>query len=135
MSPSRVSQMRPFATRTVMPRRAVTLIDWLREICRAMFMVSMVPIAEAPRLRRRSRDNGNCGSGFRDRGPGLLRRPRAKAGVAGADDRLRAVFDLDLVEDVGDIVAHGLLGEIEPRRNLRVIQPLGDQFEDFGLAG
>src|SRR5215831_19609308 len=38
MSRSRVSQTRPRATRTVVPRRAAMLIDWLREICRAVSM-------------------------------------------------------------------------------------------------
>src|SRR5882672_3023603 len=64
----------------------------------------------------------------------LLGRLDAEAGFAGADYRLPPVLDLDLVEDVSDVVAHGLLGEIEARGDLGVVQPLRDELEDLGLA-
>src|SRR6187402_2547433 len=58
----------------------------------------------------------------------------AEAGVAGEHDRLRAVLDLELGEDVRDVVAHGLLGEAERRGDLGVVAALGDQLHQLVLA-
>ena len=43
----------------------------------------------------------------------------AEARLAGADDRLAAVGDLELVEDVGDVVADRLVADLEPRGDRR----------------
>ena len=40
----------------------------------------------------------------------------AQAGLAGADDHLGAVGGVELGEDVGDVVAHGLWAEVEETR-------------------
>src|SRR5262245_40661015 len=63
----------------------------------------------------------------------LLGRP-AETRVAGSNDRLSPVLDLDLVEDMGDVVAHGLLRQIEPRGDLGVVEALRDEIEDLALA-
>src|SRR5215472_12212838 len=133
MSPSRVSQTRPCAMRMVMPRRPATLVDWLRNNFWTVLMgrhgrasALAAPEAQVPGQRKNR-------PGLRDRRPGLLRRLRAETGVAGAHDRLRAILDLDLVEDVGDVVAHGLHGKIEARGDLRVVQSLRDELEDLRL--
>src|SRR6478752_4247063 len=57
-----------------------------------------------------------------------------QSGVAGPDDRLGAVGCLQLGEDVGDVVADRLGGEVERRRDLRVVLPGRDQVEDLELA-
>src|SRR5580765_5722496 len=85
------------------------------------------------RMRRRSRDTARLGRDRRDRSPAgpagkyLGASRRAEPALAGTHDRLRAILHADLVEDVRDVVAHRLLGELEPRRDLRVIQALCDQ--------
>src|ERR1051325_11724380 len=107
--------------------------------------VAMTPCCASrprPRLRRRSRDNPRLGRERRDRSPAapetiptdLGASRRAEPALAGEHDRLRAVLHADLVEDVRDVVAHRFLGELEPRRDLRVVQALRDQLEHLPLA-
>ncbi len=60
----------------------------------------------------------------------VLPQPR----LAGADDGLGPIGDLQLGEDVGDVVSHGLEAEVEPLRYLPVILAPGDQGEDLLLA-
>jgi len=83
-----------------------------------------------------SRDKAETARETRDRSPGEAQQTlaRAQAPVSGEHDGLRAVLDADLVEDVGDVVAHGLLRQVEPRRDLRVVQALRDQVENLALA-
>src|SRR3970282_2353245 len=47
-------------------------------------------------------------------------------GLPGAHNRLRPAFDLELLEDVRDVVAHGLLGALPPRCDLRAGQGARD---------
>src|SRR6185436_17655914 len=54
--------------------------------------------------------------------------------LAGAHDGLAAVLDRDLVEDVGEVIADGLLGQGEVRRDLSVVATTGHQLEDLELA-
>src|SRR5919201_5043141 len=58
----------------------------------------------------------------------------AEPGLAGPYDRLGAIRDLELGEDVGDVVAHGLRAENEVARDLLVAPPLRDQLEQLALA-
>src|SRR5258706_14669158 len=58
----------------------------------------------------------------------------AKACFARLDDRLRARFHAELVEDGGHHVAHRLLAEIEVRRDLVVVEATGEEFEQLALA-
>src|SRR5690242_20656631 len=47
--------------------------------------------------------------------------------LAGADDGLRPVCDLELAKDVGHMVAHGLLAQDETAGDLPIVAPLGNQ--------
>src|SRR6185436_17031145 len=68
-------------------------------------------------------------------GKGLQRAgPLSQPPLARLDDGLRAALDADLVEDAGDVVAHGLLGEAETGGYLRVVEPLRDVLQDLRLA-
>ena len=58
----------------------------------------------------------------------------AKAGVAGAHDRLRAVGRLELAEDAGDVVLHRLDAQHQPIGDRRIAVPLGDQLQYLALA-
>jgi hypothetical protein len=62
------------------------------------------------------------------------RRSIAEAAVAGKDNRLRACPDAELVEKIGDVIAHRLFADCEPRRNLRVAEAFGEQREHFALT-
>ena len=97
-----------------------------------------VPDAGAS-FRRRRRLSWDC-CPRRTGGPrGPIRRcvgPRAaEPGVPGPDDRLRAGGQAELGEDVGDVVAERLGADLEPRRDLGVVEAAGDEVEDLGLAG
>ncbi len=56
------------------------------------------------------------------------------ATVQRAQDGLTPVVDLQLGEDVGDMVAHGLLADHHPRGDLAVAQALCDEAEDLQLS-
>src|SRR4051794_8174358 len=58
----------------------------------------------------------------------------AEAGLAGTDDRLGAIGDAELVEDVRDVVSNGLVGDLEACRDLMVRPPLRDQLQDLVLT-
>src|SRR3989442_1265528 len=67
----------------------------------------------------------------------LLRNPPVlltQASFPGADDSLCPVSHLEFAEDIGDIVAHGVMAQDEACGNLSVAVTLGDQVEDFALA-
>ena len=78
-------------------------------------------------------------------------RPRAKRGdraldrflfaaeidpamTQGIDDRLRAVVDLQLAQDRGDVVFHRLIGDVQDAGDLLVAQSLRDKPQDLDLA-
>src|SRR5690606_17884606 len=63
----------------------------------------------------------------------LTRRRFAEAGFAGYHDRLGAVGDVELHEDVRDVVADRLLAEVQRPGDLRVAAALGDQGEDLAF--
>src|SRR5688572_16894036 len=50
------------------------------------------------------------------------------------DDALRAGGDAELGEDVGDVVAHGLLAEGQAAGDGVVVEAAGDEVEDLALA-
>src|SRR6185295_2070215 len=60
--------------------------------------------------------------------------PLSQSPLARHDDGLRAALDPDLVENAGDVVAHRLLGQLEARGDLRVVEALRDLFQDLRLA-
>src|SRR5438270_612601 len=51
-----------------------------------------------------------------------------------SDNGLGSISDLELVEDIGEVVAHRLGTEHQALRNLNVVTPLGQQSEYFTLA-
>lgn len=59
---------------------------------------------------------------------------RAQTRVAGPDDGLGPVVDLELGEDAADVVADGLVRDGQPPGDLPVVEPGGDQVEDLQLA-
>src|SRR5262245_36360696 len=69
------------------------------------------------------------GSAWLDEPAGL-----AETRLAGKHDGLITVLDAKLVEHPGNVVANGLLREPERRRDLRVVEALGDTFEHRTLA-
>jgi len=86
---------------------------------------------------------GSTAGKCRDWRPGIRARSSAaglasayscRTGLARMHDRLRACFDCELVEDGGDVVAHRLLGKLEMRGDLRVVETLREAFEHFALA-
>ena len=95
-----------------------------RRACRAAHEAT-VPIA---------RKNARAARRNRDRGPDQRRGSPARPASRACDDRLRAVLDADLVEDRRDVIAHGLLGELEVRGDLQVVVPARDVLEDLPLA-
>src|SRR5262245_10222802 len=58
-----------------------------------------------------------------------------EAAVASQHDGLGPCPYAQLVEQVRDVVAHGLLADRQPLADLRVAQPLADQGQDAPLAG
>src|SRR5215216_588219 len=60
--------------------------------------------------------------------------PLSQPAFTRQDNRLCAALDGDLVEDAGDVVAHGFFGQLEARGDLRVVQALRDQLEHALLA-
>ena len=50
------------------------------------------------------------------------------------DDGLGAISDLQLVEDIGDVVADGLAADVQLGGDLAVVCALGDEGQDFALA-
>lgn len=54
--------------------------------------------------------------------------------LAGADDGLRPVGNLELAKDVGHMVAHGFLAQDEAAGDLPVAVPLGNQTQDFSFS-
>ena len=70
-----------------------------------------------------------------DRGDELRIGLTTDPGLAGLDDGGRAVGDLQLGEDVGDVVAHGLEADRSARaRSSALPLPAGDQLEHLALA-
>jgi hypothetical protein len=59
----------------------------------------------------------------------------AQTGFAGPEDGLRSVDYLQLGEDVGNVVAHGLGADEEVPGDFGVGVTLGDEVEDLTLAG
>ena len=55
--------------------------------------------------------------------------PLSQTSLPRHDDRRSAALDAQLIEDAGDVVAHGFLGQFEPRGDLRVVEALRDQLE------
>jgi hypothetical protein len=55
-------------------------------------------------------------------------------GFTGADDGLGAVGDLELGKDVGDVVADGLLAQVQLFGDLGVRLVAGDEIQDLALA-
>src|SRR5918998_4687914 len=55
--------------------------------------------------------------------------------LAGPDDGVSPVGDLQFGEDVGDVVAYGLGAEVEAGGDLGVGVALGDEVEDLDLTG
>ena len=101
------------------------------------------PMNTAARARRPMRPRSRV-AGRNDaraaRKPGPVSRASAarlvgEAGLARLHDGLRAVLDADLGEDGRDVVAHGLLGEVEVRGDLRVVEPARDVLEDLRARG
>src|SRR5260221_8241450 len=88
------------------------------------FRTSMVLPWRARRMRRQSR-RALLPSGK----PG----PLPQAALAGEDDRLRPGLHAELVEDVRDVVAHGLLRKGELGGDLRVVQALRDALQDLAF--
>src|SRR4029079_577873 len=70
----------------------------------------------------------------RDSCPGSMAVVLADARFARPYDRLVAVLDADLVEDAGDVVAHGLFGQFQGSRDLGIVEPAGDAVEHRALA-
>ena len=58
-----------------------------------------------------------------------------KAQFAGTRDGLGAAFDLQLVENIAVMPFDGAQGEEQPLGDLFIRQTLGDQLQDFELAG
>ena len=58
----------------------------------------------------------------------------AESGVAGSDDGLGAVGDLELGEDVRDMVADGFRAEVQPAGDVGVAAALGEQRQHFAVA-
>src|SRR4029077_19467657 len=50
-------------------------------------------------------------------------------------NRVRARVGLELGEDVAHVALHGLLADEEPRGDVRVRHPVGQQLQDLALAG
>jgi len=61
-------------------------------------------------------------------------RSRSETVIVCEDHRLRARPDAELVEEVGDVIADGLLADGEALRDLRVAEPLGHQRQHLPLA-
>src|SRR5215203_4958317 len=77
-----------------------------------------------------------AGGRFRDRdvvksGKAVL----AKTGFSGPEDGLCPVGYLELGEDVGDVVAHGLGAHVQEFGNFGVVVALGYEVEHLALAG
>ena len=51
----------------------------------------------------------------------------------GTNERVRAVRDIELLEDGGEVVLRGLGADVEPLRDLAVRGALGEQLQDFEL--
>jgi hypothetical protein len=58
----------------------------------------------------------------------------AESGVAGSDDGLGAVGDLEFGEDVRDVVADGFRAEVQPAGDVGVAAALGEQRQHFAVA-
>ena len=58
-----------------------------------------------------------------------------RPGFSGADNGLGTMRNLELGEDVGDVVAHGLGVDVEPSGDLLVIASPDYEVEDPALAG
>src|SRR6188508_2929720 len=71
-----------------------------------------------------------------DAGPshGLWRATRDEALADGQTSRLGAAGHAKLGEDAADVDMHGALADEEPRRDLAVGAPLGDDRQDLLLA-
>src|SRR5687767_13362977 len=71
-------------------------------------------------------------------GMGLVSQERAlapaKSCVARFYDRLGPALDLQFLENVGNVVAHRLLGQVQAHRDLGIVEPAGDEFHDLALA-
>ena len=62
----------------------------------------------------------------------LLALPQGSSPIA--DDRLRSVRHLQLGEDVGNVMPHGLRAQGELPCDRRVGVPLGDELKDLAFA-
>src|SRR4029078_9654637 len=74
----------------------------------------------------RQKDRDNC--------PGSVAAVHAKARFARPHDRLITMLDADLVEDGGNVIAHGFLGQFQRRGDLGIVEPAGDGIEYRALA-
>ncbi len=54
----------------------------------------------------------------------VLRAHFPQAGLTGANDSLCTVSDLQLQEDIGDVVTHGLLAQVQAVGDICVVQSL-----------
>src|SRR5215218_476008 len=74
----------------------------------------------------------------RFRGRGVVKSDKvvlAKTGFSGPEDGLRPVGYLELGEDVGDVVAHGLGAHVQEFGDPGVVVALGYEVEHLALAG
>src|SRR5258706_4824679 len=69
-------------------------------------------------------------AGTHDRGPCGL----PESHIARTQNRLGAVGDLQLAQDIADVVAHRFGAQHQPRRDVGIRRSLRDQREDFALA-
>src|SRR6185503_17081237 len=58
----------------------------------------------------------------------------AKPVIAREHDRLRARPDAELVEQIRRVIAHGLLADLQTRRNIRIAETVADERQDFALT-
>src|SRR5918997_4730479 len=86
------------------------------------------PIPTAPS------SSGGCRSASQCAGGGSAVAALASGGqLGGVHGGLGTPVHAELGEQVGDVVLHGLLGEVEPFADLAVGEPLGEQIEDPAL--
>ena len=67
------------------------------------------------------------------RDPGSADAP-SETRVASEGHRMGATLYLELAEDGRNMVAHGLLADVEPRSDLIVVEALGHDLEDLPLT-
>jgi hypothetical protein len=57
-----------------------------------------------------------------------------QTGLAGSDNGLGAVGDLQLVKNIGNVVADRFGADVELSGNLLIVSPLGNSFKYLALA-